>query len=108
MSVRYQKSKRPNRSHSIVYDSLRTQEFQSLGFLGIPSKYSRNFQILTEILDEFTSLKCIDIKIDNGIPDCSQNSTISTQDIAEILSVMVPNQLPKSNNRRCEKVWHIT
>ena len=102
MSVRYQKSKSPNRIHS-------NAEFLSLGFLALPSEYSRNFQILSEIYWRIDlSSECIDIKKDNGIPDCSQNATISTQDIAEILSVMVPNQLSKSNNQRCEKVWHIT
>ena len=103
MSVRFIKSL------NALIESIQTLEFLSPGFVALPSEYSRNFQILSEIYWRIDlSSECIDIKKDNGIPDCSQNATISTQDIAEILSVMVPNQLSKSNNQRCEKVWHIT
>ena len=36
------------------------------------------------------NLGCPDIQKDGAISDCAQNTTISTQEATEILSVMVP------------------
>ena len=46
MSVRFIKSL------NALIEFIQTLEFLSLGFLALPSEYSRNFQILSEIFSE--------------------------------------------------------
>ena len=57
MSVRFIKSL------NALIEFIQTLEFLSLGFVALPSEYSRNFQILSEIYWRIDlSSECIDIK----------------------------------------------